>query len=120
MVATSTALAKKGAGADDDDPIERSLNERIKAGGVTQVVAEKKGTAKPSAKPSTTNVKGKEPKEAKEDKKAADKSQPSKPTDKAPAKEDKKKDKPIVTTAPKVMKGKKKNVEEEKKAEESV
>jgi len=42
---------------EDEDPIEKSINERKKAGGITEVVAAKKGTAssgKTTTKPTTT------------------------------------------------------------------
>jgi hypothetical protein len=35
VAAVAVGTGKKGSKDDDDDPIEKSLNERIKAGGVT-------------------------------------------------------------------------------------
>lgn len=57
---------------DEDDPIAKSLKEREKAGGVTQVVSGDKTVKKPvGIKPPTTNAKPvkEEKKQSKEDKK---------------------------------------------------
>jgi len=71
VTAISNAGAKKDTGI-EDDPIDKSLNERIKAGGVTQVVPEKKtgGVAgKPTAKTSSKNVGAAHKDDKKEEKK---------------------------------------------------
>jgi len=119
---------KKGNKDEEEDPIEKSLNERLKAGTITSVVAvDKKAVgSKPVTKISTTGSKLPAKEEKKEEKKS-DKhpstSIPAKMTiEKKPLKDDKNKEPkatlPGLNSAPKVMKGKKKNPDEEKKEDE--
>lgn len=106
--------ATKPAGKDEEDPIEKSLAERVKAGGVSAVIGEKKVPAAPKTQPAKpTETK---PAPSKVDKLAE---KPAKPVEEkkvaapsAPAKKDPIADKKAPATAaggPIVMKGKKKD-----------
>lgn len=123
-ITASNAIGGKKAGAEGDDPIEYSLNLRIKAGGVNEVVpADKKAvgvTKPPGTKPSTTTI-GKPPKEEKKEEKKVPSITATKTVPKDTPSEGikpKKSSSTLPTTtlssAPKVMKGKKKNEEEKK------
>lgn len=96
----------KDSTTNEDDPIEKSLAERVKAGGLTEVVVPGKTAAKQPAKPAEKATPVVKPKEEK----------------KVAAAQAKKDDKPVAATskvdtakatpAPIVMKGKKKAEEE--------
>jgi hypothetical protein len=94
-VAATAATAfpgKKGAAADDDDdPIDASLKERMKAGSLNSVVpADKKASAKLIAsKPASMAIKPKEEKKVEEKKQAAEKSKAPEPVAKKEVKEKK-------------------------------
>lgn len=117
ITASNAFAGKKGTKDGDDDPIEESLNLRIKAGGVTQVVAaDKKAAAKPA--PGVTKTASKEaptkdaPKKP-EEKKAPVKT-PAAETNGATSKKSSSNVSGALSNVPKVMKGKKKNEEEKK------
>jgi len=90
---------------DNEDPIERSLNERIKAGGVNQVVEKK--TVATGAKPAQLKSVAKPP--------AEEKKAPAPVITAVPPKKESLKGSTAAAVAslPKVMKGKRKATEEE-------
>ena len=128
--ASNAITGKKGAkDANDEDPIEESLNLRIKAGGVTQVVAaDKKAGTKPAPAVSKTSAKEapvkeapKKPEEKKveEKKSSASVKTPAADSNGVASKKSSTNIPGALSNVPKVMKGKKKN-EEEKKQETEV
>jgi hypothetical protein len=106
-------IGNKKAGNDEEDPIEASLKERMKAGSLNSVVAgDKKATSKlVASKPATMAAKVKEEKKVEEKKPVVEKKEEKKEEKKVEAKKERKPsgaDVPKLNTEPKVMKGRKK------------